>query len=395
MSINRARGQHRWSSRLIFRPSFILIIVLSFQLFLSLMYMIGLIPSLRLQRKPVPIVGLAHLLLFDLLAVGMMLVCEKLKLPTINVSVRWGHFGRSLLPITSVGVLMTIGMYGLLNVVRHMPELTVGQYLLFGIQGKLRAEIPWGQSFTAAHVALQVAAILGMVVVQGRKLRLFIVMTSLGALAVYSVIYMSRIMLIPPLIALLVLYMQKKSGSISTKKRNTIFIIMLIIVAYIYLAQGLRDYDIMGKLYTKSLLAWGVSRLLDYYISTALYSAYIGSMVEHAEMSDPRFYFGAPEYTNIGSLGQLWRSFGITYLFVLLGFCFLVGKYWRRFYKGYTDGLIVFPFMVYSLLELPRMFEFTTVTGLVRLALLVVCGWLFRNVPARGDFVSKNTSFGR
>ena len=357
--------------------------------------MIGLIPSLRLQRKPVPIVGLAHLLLFDLLAVGMMLVCEKLKLPTINVSVRWGHFGRSLLPITSVGVLMTIGMYGLLNVVRHMPELTVGQYLLFGIQGKLRAEIPWGQSFTAAHVALQVAAILGMVVVQGRKLRLFIVMTSLGALAVYSVIYMSRIMLIPPLIALLVLYMQKKSGSISTKKRNTIFIIMLIIVAYIYLAQGLRDYDIMGKLYTKSLLAWGVSRLLDYYISTALYSAYIGSMVEHAEMSDPRFYFGAPEYTNIGSLGQLWRSFGITYLFVLLGFCFLVGKYWRRFYKGYTDGLIVFPFMVYSLLELPRMFEFTTVTGLVRLALLVVCGWLFRNVPARGDFVSKNTSFGR
>lgn len=383
--MQRRAGLFRGSGRTILRPSFVLTAVLGLRVFLLLMFIIGLVPSFRLQTKFIPVDGLVHMLMFDFLAIGMMTVFERLKLPTVNMSPRWGRFGKSFLPVTSAAVLLAFGIYGLLKVLAHMPQLTIRQYLLLGIQGALTTEIPWGKGLTIPHVALQVAAILGMVIIRGRVPRLLIILASLGALAVYSVVYMSRVMLIAPLVALLVLVVRNWFWETSVKRTVVaIFMCIILVLPLNILQQGFRDYEHTGKEYTESVVVWGMSRLLDYYVSTALYSAYIGAViVEHTEPLEPRFYYGTPEYTNVGSLGQLWKSFGITYLFVLSGFWFVVGQYWRRFYQGYTDGLIVYPVMVYSLLEFPRIFEFTTITGLVRLALLVSCGWLFRNIPVR------------
>jgi len=321
--------------------------------------------------------------MFNVFVICLMAIYERMKFSKIKTSPHWGYFGHSVLPVITAGVLMAIGIYGFLNVLICLPQESIGQYLLLGIKGRWRSYIPWGQGFTILHVAPQIAVILSMVLIRKRIWKIVIMMISLGVVTAYSFIYMARIMLMAPLIAILILGIRKKFYPARIPRRIVIMFVVLLIFLNV-LQQGFRDYEVMGQEYTKSVIKWGFSRMAEYYIATCVFSAYICSFAGTIEPLPPRFYFGTPEYTNMGSLGQLWNSFGIAYPLVLLGIWYLVSKYWQRFDKGYTDGLIVFPFLFYSLLEVPRIFEFTTVTGGVRLGLLVFCGWLFRNVCVPG-----------
>ena len=370
--------------RLSISPSFILMIVVSIRLGFFLMFHAGLIPSFRLQNKDLPIVGVVHLIAFDFIAIGLMIICEKIIFPIPDIFIRCGHFCRSFLAVFITSILTVLGIHSLTMVLLKLSPRSLSYLLSTGIRGGFRPEIPWGRGYTVAHVALQVALVVSLVVMQGQIRKALIALITLVALAMYSIVYMSRIMFIAPLIALVVLFIRRKLW-ITFDKRKSVFILLalILIVAIVTLLQGLRDYESIGVIYTKSFLIWGLLRFTDYFISTAIFSSHIAAALGNMKESELGSLLGAPEYVNLGSLGQLLNTFGIGYLFVILCFWLVIGKYWRRFYKGYADGLIVYPYIVYSLIEFPRIFEFTTVTGLVRLALLIFCGWLFRDVTVK------------
>lgn len=151
------------------------------------------------------------------------------------------------------------------------------------------------------------------------------------------------------------------------------FLVIIIFFIFVVLQQGIRDYNAVGQQYTGSVIFLDLSRVAEYIIFTAAFFAYIGGWLESSRIS-PSIYFGALEYANVSSLGQLWNLFGVIYPFVLLLFWWLVTRYWQKFDKGHPDGLIVYLFLVYNLFEFLRIFEFTTITGLGKLVLLFACG---------------------
>ncbi len=370
--------RHRRFNRVI-SPSVILGLLMSMHVILMCLFLMGLLPSFRLQNKPVSLWGIAHFLLFYLLAFGMITVFEKVSsLRILRIkSIRWGNLGKHFLPTVLALTLLGIGLSGLLGVLFRIGWLPFSDYFVVGIKGGLLAEIPWGQGLTIRHVALQIVPIISLLFVRQRVIKYICFVSSIAALCLYSAIYMSRIMILAPIVAVFVLLVRK-----GLQQRYLWSLIsVLIIITFVW--QGLRDFEKMGIYYTDNILLWGIIRLTDYYVSTALFSVYVASTLPNDNFSDISSYFGAPEYVNLGSLGQLWKQFGISYFFVLTLVLFLVGHYWQKYVKGESDGLLVYPFMVYSLLEFPRIFEFTTVTGYVRLLLLILIGWLLRNVPAR------------
>jgi len=371
-----------WNARTFLKPSTILAIGTGLQLLFYMLFEAAILQTFRLQRQTIPIIGQLHLLAFYFIAVGMLMVFEKIRIPNMNVSPRWKQFGRKMLPGMIIIVLLIMGTYGLWNVLEEVPlHPSLARNMLLGIQGYFRPMIPWGRGFTILHVALQVAIILSMIFIRRPLLKLLIITVLIGMLVIYSTIYMSRIMLLAPLVAIFVLVVRKKYYLRRISFRLFLLVIILFFILVV-LQQGIRDYNVVGQQYTDSVIFWGLSRVTEYFISTAAFSAYIGGLLESSYIS-PGICFGTPEYVNVGSLGQLWNSFGVIYPFVLLFFWWLVTRYWQKFDKGYLDGFIVYPFLVYSLFEFSRIFEFTTVTGLIRLILLIACGWLLRNIPIK------------
>ena len=322
-------------------PSFILMVVVSIRLILFLMFMVGLVPSFRLKNTDIPIFGIVHLIVFDFIAVNMMIICEKIVFPMPRFSVRCGSFCQSFLLIIIV-ILTVIGIYSLARVLLELSPHSLSYLLITGIRGGFRAEIPWGRGYTIAHVALQVALVVNLVVMQGRIRKVLIALINLAALAVYSIVYMSRIMFVAPLIALLVLFIRSKLWTTSSRRKIFFLTLALIFILTLsILLQGLRDYESIGTFYTRSFLMWSFLRFTDYFVSTAIFSSYIGATLSNIDESELGSLLGDPEYVNLGSLGQLLNTAGIGYLFILLCFWLITGNYWRRFYKGYTDGLIV------------------------------------------------------
>ena len=370
------------------RPSFLLLVLLGFQSILISGFYIGLIPSFRLSPSSLSEKGFTHFLLFNFLTVGVMAICETIKWPYLipKILPRRGAFVNNFLPLATTMALLGIGIYGLLNVIIRLEVGRITELFISGIQGQLRPKIPWGQGLTIRHVALQVAVIIAMVIVRSHLWRVLVVSISLVGLTIYSVAYMSRIMILAPLVALTVIYINFQSAN-KQLPRKVLFIGSLILVLLILL-QGYRDFAAMGVYYTNNIIIWGVTRLTDYFLSTALYSIYLASFHYIGASLDIHFALGTPEYVNLGSLGQLLVNFGMFYPIVVIVFCILVSIYWKKFRAHRTDGLIVYPFMIYSLLEFPRIFEFATVTGLVRLGTILICGWLFSQVTPRSGLLS-------
>lgn len=360
-------------TRTFLRPSILLALTLGFQLILTFLFLGGLLHTFRLQAKPISGTGLAHLVLFDLIAIGMTWMFEKIKTPILWTHI-WFLSGMKMLILWA---LLSIGIYGLINVLISLPPLPVSSYFALGIQGSLRPLLPWGRGFTILHVALQVTVVWGILFLRKRRSKYLILLTSMTALAIYSSIYMSRIMFVAPLVALFIIVL-RQWFYMRPIPVHFIVVIAIGLFSVLVLLQGFRTYEVLGISYTDNLVIWGISSLVEYFISTALYSVYVASWLGDPPMH-PSDYFSTPELVNLGSLGQLMVQFGALYPLVLVVFLWIASRYWRMFDKGYPEGYLVYPFIAYTLLEMPRIFEFTTVTGIVRLGLLMALGWVCHN----------------
>ena len=71
-------------------------------------------------------------------------------------------------------------------------------------------------------------------------------------------------------------------------------------------------------------------------------------------------WFGNPEFNNSSGLLAFYSNFGFFGIPLQVIFGYLIGRSYRMFKRGNILGIVIYSYVVYLLLELPRFFSFGT-----------------------------------
>lgn len=203
---------------------------------------------------------------------------------------------------------------------------------------------------------------------------------------VFALIYASRIVLIEYLLFIAVAIVRKKYFEVSFKA-SSILCVALAVLSALVITSAARDYEAMGRYYTDSPVVWGIARNIDYPLSAFQYSSYFAEYGEgtwsiestiptlgrfkdgteihgdNKEWKDKANYrdIGASEYTNKGGLGDVFQyGNSIIDCVVLSLYVFACVLVWRSFFMGKLLGFILYPVVLYSVIEFWRYAAFLT-----------------------------------
>jgi oligosaccharide repeat unit polymerase len=229
--------------------------------------------------------------------------------------------------------------------------------------------------------ALLATILIGTIFEKKNKKHRFLLLVALGILFFYSSILNSRILFIQGIIFFAVIYYRKFHYSSQISRKN-IILYSIIGVLFLVLTSGYRDYNKEGRLYTKSVMQWGITRISDYVVSTTNYSLEMPNLAVgygfpnnvlpiinriwdsqndwHYDFVSIQQNYGSAEYTNKGSFGQIFLDFQNYFIPFVLFIGLLYALVWKNFDKGKVFGYFFYPIFLYNLLESMRIFYLGT-----------------------------------
>ncbi|KFZ27403.1 MAG: hypothetical protein KQ78_00315 [Candidatus Izimaplasma bacterium HR2] len=294
-------------------------------------------------------------------------------------------------------ILTLLGIFFLyMSTSRILNQYSLIDIIKLGNSGRLRQFVNFDSGYTVQYVLLIISSVLSIIMFFENKsksaltkkyiylkLKFFgIVIINSIAIFLFSTILMSRIIILQYMIVIIITvlsYMEIKSRYLITS--------FLLATAFLIITNGFRDFSYQGYLYTDSPIDWGIHRIVDYYLSTLNYSFYI--LTEPINLDFRSFFplfnrlfmietsnitanvnVASIEYTNIGSIGYLYKKMGYFSVLYLFVFSLIINYSRRLFAEGKLLGLLIYPLMIYAILELPRIMFFPS---LILSYYLIIC----------------------
>ena len=391
------------------RPSVILTVVFIMQMCFYLLYALDLIPSYRLNHISSNVYGYLGITSFYIICLLLLKVIEKTKKPRNkrieSINKRKVYF--------LVYLCWSISMLGML---RLLAEL-IGKYGLFqllsiSLNGMQMDYLVRGAGNTVL-INFSVAAIilLGSIYESSFKYKVQLAVSFI-LLFLYSIFLSSRIMIIQGVFYWIVIIVRKKMYDKKISIRKTL-ILCTFVLLFLVITSGLRDYNRGGEAYTNSPILWGLSRISDYVISSLNYSlespslcgnnmtfpngtfellTYIIGVNEADSLFNTAYMrttFGAPEYTNVGGFGQIYSDFNMLFPILCIVLSIIISKTWKSFHSGHFFGFVFYPIMLYSLIEMWRIYYLGTAMFETLILIMMVFYLILRK-----DIVYVDDDFG-
>ena len=223
------------------------------------------------------------------------------------------------------------------------------------MSNNFRGNIVWGAGYTMMSnmsvVALAISALKRM----DSKVYSALTWLNFTVLFLSAFAYSARLKIV--LAVLLIFVPHIRLHKFDAKPRIVIIVLLLsVLMLFLIWGGGTRGSSNIAKHWTDSSLQWSVYLFTDYFVSTTLFSvlALSKSPENVSDLWSIRAKLGPSEihgYTNSGRYFSIYSKFG------LLGFAFVLVRsllimfVWKSFVKGFSIGLVLYPMVVYFLIE--------------------------------------------
>lgn len=344
-------------------------------------YAMGFIPSFKITFVSSSIIGYFCLLIFYILLAFLskagyktgyikcdpqVLICKNKKF------IYWIVVFYNLLALFGLIRLSSnlISLFGLSQLPKMILTDRAVDYLVYG-----------SGNTSLVNFSIVAIILLGLVVDKKDRKGLILLLCTIALNFVYSSVLYSRIIFIQSLFFLAIIYVRRKMYNKGFEIIKLVSIIIMLIT-FLAVTSGYRDFDKEGYIYTDSKIAWGISRLSDYVISTSNCSLeIIDEKIDKLEINDTLFRerVSSLEYTNIGGFGQLVSKYGIFCVGVIIIVGILYGKIWILYDRGKLLGVMLYPILLYSIFELWRIFYLGTSMTLVLCAICIFTFVIIQN----------------
>lgn len=387
------------SYRKFLKPHYVLTTVFIMQVVIYFFYVIGAMPSYRINFISTSIIGYAGMITFYFIPAfisrtgstlerrdNLQITCTK---PRRIFYVIYFYMAISLFGFLRLSSNL-LGSYSMIDLIRMILTNRHYDYLVWGSGNTILS------NFCIASLIL-----LAVIFKWKERLHRITLFVNLLLLFIYASFLASRIIVLQGIVFFAVIFFRRTAYGKGTRISN-VFIVAIVIAAFLVITSGFRDFEQVGKYYTNSKLSWGFSRITDYIISSTNTSLEYPSFMSNTPSSFPsgtlslinvllpkneiglnndqlRMTVGAIEYTNGGAFAQIYSDYKEYFgsFMIILGGVYLWT--WREFNKGNLFGLFVYPIIFYSLLESSRIFYIGTTMAEVLIILLVLTYYLCRS----------------
>lgn len=377
--------------RNLMKPSRLLLAIFLLQFGCYFLYAIGVIKSYRISFVTTNILGIVCLITYYLYQVIVFRVAEKGGLTIENRHLQCINIKR--IRIISC-ICMAIAFGGFLrltvNLINRYNITTLLHMILRNRQ--IGALVYGGGNTILCNFAIVSLMLLTLIINKQDKISCILWIINFIFLIVYASFLSSRILILQGTLFIIVILARR--FSYGQKVSCRLILLVLFVVCFFVITSGFRDYDQAGYKYTNSKINWGVSRNFDYFISTfntsveidtfttgktssfptnsiEIISKFLNKEVEYGETNVLwRQEVSAIEYTNIGAFAQIYSDWRFLFLIPVFIVSILCLKAWRLYDQGSLWGYMLWPIMLYNILETWRINYLGTAMAEV---LLIIC----------------------
>ena len=386
----------------LFRPAFILSLVLLLQLVCAVLFLAGIIPSYTLKAHNLDVLGAGtyFLMMFSLVTV---LVAMQPKGNTVDAGISLSEqidvkkLEKLVIALTAAGFLMTIWV---------ISSTIEGKSIIDYFQDCIRNSSRYAEEFDASpfRISIIVPMVNSALVPFLYKRRAFLgcLFGTLAVAALLSLVFGSRLVLLFVAFVLFAsmtrLWFYDKEISLGTTLK--IGIVLAVAALFFVYVQGNRDYELAGGAWhTDSVFIWGISRMIDYPLSTIIYISHFPDMISTGFPVNVEFFlpslqrlglasdsvnslaewlysyrtsFGQGYYTNLGGFGDSVFNVGFAGILLIPIYLLIAATAYRSYSYGRIGGLIYYPIVYYTLFEFWRTFYLTYETLEIALLILFV-----------------------
>lgn len=389
------------SCKKILRPYILLMCIVVSQFVVYGLYVFDFIKSFRITFVATSVIGYIILLLFYLIQIFVVYVGSR-------VSRKKSVEVECLKPrkiIVLVYIYMAVSFAGLIRLTSNL----VGVYGIRTLMGMIVRNrhlelLVHGSGNTIFCIFSQVSLIMLSIVFDRRKKsHVITLILNFLLLIIYAGFLSSRILILEGFVFVLTVFFRKYLYEYKLKARKMVIGVMMATVLFV-ITSGYRDFDQAGIYYTESKIEWGISRLADYIISTMNTQLDIDEYMEDKDSSFPtgtfelasmfginnltsnsdldwRMRVSAAEYTNIGSLSQIYLDFKMGFVIFVFLLAVIYAICWIKFDRGELIGYFLYPIFLYNILESWRIYLLGTTMGEILLVLS-----LFSYILCKGSF---------
>lgn len=344
--------------RILLKPVFLYLFITLFSLLLYLFFQLGIINSFLIQKKWFNILGFIHLIaLLGFGFFGLYLSSQlkfKYTISAKNNKVIDENFIFYFLIFLNLIALWGLykGILSNINVrffsIKFWLELMANQY---------RNYIIWGKGYTILTNLFFVSLSFSLLLYNKFKKQKYILLIYFNIITIFlsTFAYSSRLKLI---LMIIIIFINNVRNNFYTKKINffKIFLIVLLVVIFLVIGGGLRGIANAGiySKWTDNTISWSVSIFTDYFVSTTLFSIRSLSNENSVTLSEVRNDLGPYEirgYTNSGRYMHIYKVFGFYAGIFIFITHFFYGLIWKLFDKGGDIGILLYPYIVYFILE--------------------------------------------
>jgi len=358
---------------------------ISYGLYLAIFFLfeVGAIKSFLIVNRSFPKIGLAHLLLYIILEFMLMFVFVQIKSPKLRAGFKVPFPSHTLLFI--VILLSLASIYGLyFGALRNFPiSIFHLNFWKLTMSNVFRRSLVWGKGYTMMTNLSLVGLTISSLLIKRHVLYRILMWVNFATLFVSAFAYSARLKIVIAIIIVFAPHIRFEKFD-SKLNRPLVLFITLVIIIFLIWGGGVRGANTIAKHWTESPLLWSLYGFTDYFVSTTLFSIY-GLSESPENIKDIwtiRAQLGPQEihgYTNSGRYFSIYSTFGFLGFFFVFFKTWFVAKAWKSFSVGRPFGIMVYPLVIYFILEGLRIEPLLIPDFYIPLAILVALALLFGN----------------
>lgn len=319
------------------------------------LFQLGIVKSFLITKSEFPPFGFVHLLTYMGLELSLMSFFSLVALPNLRIRIK---ILRSKEILLFIAVFATgIGIYGLyFGALKNFPLGPLNpRFWILAMSNNFRGNIVWGAGYTMMSNMSIVALAISALKSSDSKVYSALIWLNFAVLCLSAFAYSARLKIVLAVLLVFVPYIRlHKFGA---KPRMPLILLLLtVLIVFLIWGGGIRGSSNIAKHWTDSSFQWSVYIFTDYFVSTTLFSV-VGLSESPENASDLwsiRAKLGPSEihgYTNSGRYTSIYSRFGLFgFAFVFVRSLFIMFV-WKSFVKGFPIGLILYPMVVYFLIE--------------------------------------------
>lgn len=376
------------STKSMLRPQFVLLALLLLQFSVYWLYSSGTVTSFKIFFVSRGYDGYMHMAMFYLIPVMITSFLRKTpehKLLTLMCV-------KEKRVLTLAALFLAVAFFGMMRVgARLFSEFGLMEVLRLSFNGQSRDYLVTGSGNTIMSIfGLQSLILLATLYQRKSRMHNVILIANLGIMFMYSSMLNSRILFLQGLFFFIIILFRRHRYAMQFSLRKAVAFATVLLI-FLVVTSGYRDYKQEGQYYTSSVLEWGMKRILDYSISTTNYAL---EVTKYADVSDTTFpantmpimnnvlgtdsaldlvdlskETGSLEYTNKGAFSQIFMDMEFYYLLFMIFLGFVYAVFWKKFDKGRLIGYLMYPIIFYNIMESSRIYYLGTIEAEIMIIL--------------------------